>query len=83
MVPLIEALRWSLYWSSGEAAGHRAAAFWRGLAGAAGTLRRRQIRGRVILGVGVGVPRGRARAMYEGGYFLRLHTPISIVGLAR
>ena len=37
MVALDEALRWSLCWSSREAAGQRAAG-WRGRAGAAGKL---------------------------------------------
>ena len=41
LVPLDEALRWSLCWSSREAAGQRAAAGWRGWAGAAGKLQGR------------------------------------------
>ena len=36
-----------------------------------------------MVGLGLGVVRVRVRVRGEGDYFLRLHTPFSIVGLAR
>ena len=52
LVPLDEALRWSLCWSSREGAGQRAAASWRGRTGAAARLLR------VGLGLGLGLELG-------------------------